>query len=177
MKVSLQNWFNVHFSEAAPLCFVGTSVMLEPAVDLPNNVYNVKIKVKDLQGYGEEQVVSVRICECAKEGVCAPQYFSTVLGVWGILALLLGLLLLLLLCKCPLLAIPWETLLCLPTHCYIDIVDTGSMTQAFNANFSYRCLSQLSCICILFSRFYSHISLYTYFACPLISHFQAKQFA
>ncbi|XP_060773616.1 desmocollin 2-like protein isoform X2 [Neoarius graeffei] len=76
----------------------GTSVMLEPAVDLPNNVYNVKIKVKDLQGYGEEQVVSVRICECAKEGVCAPQYFSTVLGVWGILALLLGLLLLLLLC-------------------------------------------------------------------------------
>lgn len=108
----------MHFSKAAPLYSVGTSVMLEPAVDLPNDVYNVKIKVKDRQGYGKEQEVSMRICECVKEGVCPPQRFSTALGVWGILAMLLGILLLLLLCKCPLLAIPWETLQCLPTQLY-----------------------------------------------------------
>lgn len=102
MKVSPQNWFNVRFSKAAPLCSSGTSVMLQPAVDLPNDMYQVPILVKDLQGAGEEQIVSVRICDCSKEGECAPKRFSTALGVWGILAMLLGLLLLLLLCKCPL---------------------------------------------------------------------------
>lgn len=75
--------------------------MLEPLVDLPNGIYQVPIEVKDLQGFGEEQTVNVRICDCLKEGECAPQRFSTALGVWGILAMLLGLLLLLLLCKCP----------------------------------------------------------------------------
>ncbi|MCJ8743639.1 hypothetical protein PDJAM_G00096570 [Pangasius djambal] len=76
----------------------GTSIMLEPTVDLPNGMYQVPILVKDLQGFGEEQTVFVQVCKCANEGVCAPQRFSTALGVWGILAMLLGLLLLLLLC-------------------------------------------------------------------------------
>ncbi|XP_053470312.1 desmocollin 2-like protein [Ictalurus furcatus] len=75
-----------------------TSVMLEPAVDLPNGMYQVPIQVKDLQDFGEEQTVSVRVCDCTMEGVCAPQRFTTTLGVWGVLAMLLGLLLLLLLC-------------------------------------------------------------------------------
>lgn len=106
MKVSPQISFNVHFSKTAPFCSLDTSVMLEPAVDLPNGMYQVPIQVKDLQDFGEEQTVSVRVCDCTMEGVCAPQRFSTALGVWGVLAMLLGLLLLLLLCKCPFLAMP-----------------------------------------------------------------------
>ncbi|KAI5619855.1 desmocollin-1 [Silurus asotus] len=76
----------------------GTSVMLQPAKELPNDLYQVPILIKDLQGNGEEQKISVRICDCTNEGVCVPQHFSTALGVWGVLAMLLGLLLLLLLC-------------------------------------------------------------------------------
>ncbi|KAL7888148.1 hypothetical protein AOLI_G00031220 [Acnodon oligacanthus] len=76
----------------------GTSVVLEQAVDMPNGVYKVPLLVKDLQGVGEEQIVSVRVCECVKEGECAAQRISSRLGVWAILAMLLALLLLLLLC-------------------------------------------------------------------------------
>ncbi|XP_060722595.1 desmocollin 2-like protein [Tachysurus vachellii] len=75
-----------------------TSVVLEPAVDLPNDIYQVPILVKDLQGFGKEQTLTVRLCDCTPDGLCAPQKLSTALGVWGILAMLLGLLLLLLLC-------------------------------------------------------------------------------
>ncbi|KAK3516572.1 hypothetical protein QTP70_021978 [Hemibagrus guttatus] len=75
-----------------------TSVMLEPTGDLPNDIYKVPILVKDLQGFGKEQTLSVRLCECTSGGVCAASKLSTALGVWGILAMLLGLLLLLLLC-------------------------------------------------------------------------------
>lgn len=77
---------------------------IEQAQDLPNGVYQVPLLVKDLQGVGEEQIVYIRVCECVKEGECAAQSLSSKLGVWGVLAMLLGLLLLLLLCEFPLLA-------------------------------------------------------------------------
>ncbi|KAF5900437.1 desmocollin-2-like isoform X1, partial [Clarias magur] len=75
-----------------------TSAKLVPAVALPNGVYQVPILVNDLQGFGKEQTVTVRVCDCTNGGVCAPKRLSTALGVWGVLAMLLGLLLLLLLC-------------------------------------------------------------------------------
>ncbi|KAG7316655.1 hypothetical protein KOW79_020196 [Hemibagrus wyckioides] len=75
-----------------------TSVLLESTEDLPNDIYKVPILVKDLQGFGKEQTLSVRVCECMRGGECVAQKLSTTLGVWGVLAMLLGLLLLLLLC-------------------------------------------------------------------------------
>ncbi|TSK58110.1 Desmocollin-1 [Bagarius yarrelli] len=76
----------------------GTSAVLEPTSEMPNGIYKVPILVKDLQGFGKEQIVSVRVCDCTSDGGCAPQKLSTIFGTWGILAMLLGLLLLLLLC-------------------------------------------------------------------------------
>ncbi|XP_066533657.1 desmocollin 2-like protein [Hoplias malabaricus] len=76
----------------------GNSVVLEQAEDLPNGVYKVPLLVKDLQGKGEEQTVTVQVCDCVSDGVCVPQKISSKLGVWAILAMLLALLLLLLLC-------------------------------------------------------------------------------
>ncbi|KAI4892503.1 hypothetical protein NFI96_018299 [Prochilodus magdalenae] len=76
----------------------GTSVVLEQVEDMPNGVYKVPLLIKDLQGIGTEQTVSVRVCKCTSNGECMPQSVSSRLGVWGILAMLLGLLLLLLLC-------------------------------------------------------------------------------
>lgn len=96
----------MRFSKAAPLCSLATSVVLEPTVDLPNDIYQVPILVKDLQGFGKEQTLTVRLCDCTPDGLCAPKKLSTALGVWGILAMLLGLLLLLLLCEYELLPVP-----------------------------------------------------------------------
>lgn len=124
--------------KAPPVCSLGTSALLEPAVDLPNGIYQVPILVKDLQGFGKEQEVSIRLCECTKEGVCVPRSLSTTLGVWGILALLLGLLLLLLLCKCPLLAMTWiinSSALNNTLYYRYYGIDVGSMVHAFNSSF------------------------------------------
>ncbi|XP_051953861.1 desmocollin 2-like protein [Xyrauchen texanus] len=78
------------------------SVVLQQAVDLPNGLYNVPLLVKDLQGIGKEQIVKVRLCTCEREengmGSCGARSASTSLGSWGILALVLSGLLLLLLC-------------------------------------------------------------------------------
>ncbi|KAG9348064.1 hypothetical protein JZ751_004089 [Albula glossodonta] len=74
-----------------------TSVVLQQAQELPTGVYTVPLVVKDLQSFGEKQVVSIRICQC-RAGQCIAKQSSVSLGVWGILALLLGLALLLLLC-------------------------------------------------------------------------------
>lgn len=75
--------------------------MLEQTKELPSGLYTVPLMVGDLQGFGSTQTVTVRICRC-RNGVCLAQQNSTSLGVWGILAMLLGLALLLLLCESPL---------------------------------------------------------------------------
>ncbi|XP_064791759.1 desmocollin 2-like protein [Oncorhynchus masou masou] len=74
-----------------------TAVMLAQTKELPTGLYTVPLMVGDLQGFGSTQTVTVRICRC-RNGACLAQQNSTSLGVWGILAMLLGLALLLLLC-------------------------------------------------------------------------------
>uniref|UniRef100_A0A8C7HNF4 Desmocollin-2 n=1 Tax=Oncorhynchus kisutch TaxID=8019 RepID=A0A8C7HNF4_ONCKI len=73
-----------------------TAVMLAQTKELPTGLYTVPLMVGDLQGFGSTQTVTVRICRC-RNGACLAQQNSTSLGVWGILAMLLGLALLLLL--------------------------------------------------------------------------------
>uniref|UniRef100_A0A4W5KQ56 Cadherin domain-containing protein n=1 Tax=Hucho hucho TaxID=62062 RepID=A0A4W5KQ56_9TELE len=73
-----------------------TAVMLEQTKELPTGLYTVPLMVWDLQGFGNTQTVTVRICRC-RNGACLAQQNSTSLGVWAILAMLLGLALLLLL--------------------------------------------------------------------------------
>ncbi|XP_062858575.1 desmocollin 2-like protein [Trichomycterus rosablanca] len=75
-----------------------TSAVLEQTVDLANNIYKVPVQVQDLQGSGEVQTVTVRVCGCDRNGECKAQSVSSKLGAGGILALLLAPLLLLLLC-------------------------------------------------------------------------------
>uniref|UniRef100_A0A8C7DJ51 Desmocollin-2 n=1 Tax=Oncorhynchus kisutch TaxID=8019 RepID=A0A8C7DJ51_ONCKI len=74
-----------------------TAGMLEHTKELPNGLYTVPLMVKDLQGFGKTQTVTVRICRC-RNGACLAYQNSTSLGVWAILAMLLALCLLLLLC-------------------------------------------------------------------------------
>ncbi|XP_067273214.1 desmocollin 2-like protein isoform X2 [Pseudorasbora parva] len=79
-----------------------SSVVLEQAVAMPNGLYTVPLLVKDMQGFGKEQTVNVRVCTCEREdngaGICGARSASTSLGSLGILALVLSSLLLLLLC-------------------------------------------------------------------------------
>ncbi|XP_046884094.1 desmocollin-3-like [Hypomesus transpacificus] len=77
--------------------FNGTAATLVQTKELPTNVYKVPLVVKDLQGMGEEQTVTIRVCRC-RNGACVAPQTSTVLGGWGILAMLLPLALLALLC-------------------------------------------------------------------------------
>ncbi|KAK2883557.1 hypothetical protein QQF64_016792 [Cirrhinus molitorella] len=78
-----------------------SSVVLEQASAMPNGIYSVPILVKDLQGFGEEQIVNVRVCSCEREdngvGICGARSASSSLGSLGILALVLSGLFLLLL--------------------------------------------------------------------------------
>uniref|UniRef100_A0A673ZRZ9 Desmocollin-2-like n=1 Tax=Salmo trutta TaxID=8032 RepID=A0A673ZRZ9_SALTR len=74
-----------------------TAGMLEHTKELPIGLYTVPLMVKDLQGFGKTQTVTVRICRC-RNGACLAYQNSTTLGVWAILAMLLALCLLLLLC-------------------------------------------------------------------------------
>ncbi|CAJ1072356.1 desmocollin 2 like [Xyrichtys novacula] len=74
-----------------------TTATLKQLKELPTGIYKVPIDVKDLQGYGEEQIANVRICQC-RNGVCLAKERNVSLGPMGILALLLPLALLLLLC-------------------------------------------------------------------------------
>uniref|UniRef100_A0A4W5MCK8 Cadherin domain-containing protein n=1 Tax=Hucho hucho TaxID=62062 RepID=A0A4W5MCK8_9TELE len=74
-----------------------TAGMLEHTKELPIRLYTVPLMVKDLQGFGKTQTVTVRICRC-RNGACLAYQNSTSLGVWAILAMLLALCLLLLLC-------------------------------------------------------------------------------
>ncbi|XP_016415520.1 desmocollin-2-like isoform X1 [Sinocyclocheilus rhinocerous] len=78
-----------------------SSVVLEQAVAMPTGLYSVPLLVKDLQGFGKEQTVNVRVCTCEREengvGICGARSASSSLGSLGILALVLSGLLLLLL--------------------------------------------------------------------------------
>ncbi|KAK6491965.1 desmocollin-1-like [Huso huso] len=75
-----------------------TSMSLEQARELPSGTYNVPVIIRDQQGKSEQQSITIRICKCSN-GQCVTSPISTALGVWGILALLLGIaLLLMLLC-------------------------------------------------------------------------------
>ncbi|XP_051951197.1 desmocollin-1-like [Xyrauchen texanus] len=78
------------------------SVVLQQTVDIPNGLYNVPVLVKDLQGFGKEHIIKVRVCTCEREenglGTCGARSASSSFGSWGILALILSSLLLLLLC-------------------------------------------------------------------------------
>lgn len=78
-----------------------SSVVLEQAMAMPNGLYSVPLLVKDLQGFGKEQTVNVRVCTCEREdsglGICGARSASSSLGSLGILALVLSGLLLLLL--------------------------------------------------------------------------------
>ncbi|XP_054482774.1 desmocollin 2-like protein [Anoplopoma fimbria] len=73
-----------------------TVATLQQLKDLPTGIYHVSLDIKDLQGSGQTQTATVRICNC-KNGVCLTKPTSTSLGPMGILTLLLPLLLLLLL--------------------------------------------------------------------------------
>uniref|UniRef100_H3CL82 Desmocollin 2 like n=1 Tax=Tetraodon nigroviridis TaxID=99883 RepID=H3CL82_TETNG len=74
-----------------------TAALLKPIKDLPRRLYKVDIDVKDLQGNGDIQTVSVRICQCIN-GVCMATDRLASMGSLAWLAMLLPLLLLLLLC-------------------------------------------------------------------------------
>lgn len=76
----------------------GTAAVLKQTKDLPRKVYKVDVDVRDLQGIGGIQTVSVRVCQCRND-VCMAKDSSAVLGSLGWLALLLPLALLLLLCE------------------------------------------------------------------------------
>uniref|UniRef100_A0A3P8S6G4 Desmocollin 2 like n=1 Tax=Amphiprion percula TaxID=161767 RepID=A0A3P8S6G4_AMPPE len=73
-----------------------TAGTLQQMKELPTGIYQVPMMVTDLQGYGREQTVNVRICQC-RNGVCLAKDRSMSLGGLGVLALLLPLALLLLL--------------------------------------------------------------------------------
>ncbi|KAM4605593.1 desmocollin 2-like protein [Polymixia lowei] len=74
-----------------------TAAKLEHTKELPTGIYRVPLVVKDLQGSGMRQVVTVRICQC-RNGACLAKRSSKSLGALAILAMLLPLMLLLLLC-------------------------------------------------------------------------------
>uniref|UniRef100_A0A3B4ZHU3 Desmocollin-2-like n=1 Tax=Stegastes partitus TaxID=144197 RepID=A0A3B4ZHU3_9TELE len=77
-----------------------TAGTLQQMKELPTGIYKVPMKVTDLQGFGRDQTVNVRICQC-RNGVCLAKDRSVTLGGMGILALLLPLALLLLLRESP----------------------------------------------------------------------------
>ncbi|XP_062338484.1 desmocollin 2-like protein [Osmerus eperlanus] len=77
--------------------FNDTAATLVQTRELSTGIYEVPLVVKDLQGMGEEQTVTIRVCRC-RSGACVAQQKSTTLGGWAILAMLLPLALLTLLC-------------------------------------------------------------------------------
>ncbi|KAG2458320.1 DSC1 protein, partial [Polypterus senegalus] len=74
-----------------------TSAQLAQAKPLLNGIYSVPVIIRDQQGNGITDTVTVRICKCHDSG-CVEQQNSIGFGTWGILAMLLGLALFLLLC-------------------------------------------------------------------------------
>uniref|UniRef100_A0A6Q2ZC29 Cadherin domain-containing protein n=1 Tax=Esox lucius TaxID=8010 RepID=A0A6Q2ZC29_ESOLU len=73
------------------------SAVLQQVVDMSRGVYQVPVRVTDLQDKGGVQVLNVRVCGCVA-GECVAARSSSSVGIWGVLAMLLAFLLLLLLC-------------------------------------------------------------------------------
>ncbi len=52
---------------------------------MPNGLYSVPLLVKDLQGFGKEQTVNVRVCTCEREdsglGICG---LGVPLPLWAV---------------------------------------------------------------------------------------------
>ncbi|KAL4646427.1 desmocollin-3-like, partial [Arapaima gigas] len=61
-----------------------TAALLQEARNLPVGRYAVPLLVRDQQGLGKEQAVTVRVCHCV-HGNCAPAQHSAALGLWGLL--------------------------------------------------------------------------------------------
>lgn len=67
-------------------------------MEMARGVYTVPVHVTDLQNKGGVQVLSLRVCQCLG-GECVAKRSSVSVGIWGVLAMLLAFLLLLLLCE------------------------------------------------------------------------------
>uniref|UniRef100_A0A8C4Y1C1 Cadherin domain-containing protein n=1 Tax=Gopherus evgoodei TaxID=1825980 RepID=A0A8C4Y1C1_9SAUR len=83
------------------------SILLSPRTDIPYGIYKIPVTVRDNKGRQGTSVVSVNYCDCTTPSDCGTvrQVSPAVtLGVWAILAMILGSLLLLLilitLCGC-----------------------------------------------------------------------------
>ncbi|XP_032634886.1 desmocollin-1 isoform X1 [Chelonoidis abingdonii] len=83
------------------------SILLSPRTDIPYGIYKIPVTVRDSNGRQGTSVVTVNYCDCTTPSDCGmiPRRSPTVtLGVWAILAMILGSLLLLLilitLCGC-----------------------------------------------------------------------------
>ncbi|XP_072219320.1 desmocollin 2-like protein [Leuresthes tenuis] len=74
-----------------------TAATLHQVKELRRGIHQVPLIVRDMQGKGETQMVTVKVCRC-RNGACLANQRSVELGPMGILALLLPLALLLLLC-------------------------------------------------------------------------------
>lgn len=97
-KKRLQKKIKNHLQSSTHISSPGTAASLSPTKKLNTGLYQVPVEIKDLQGHGDVQTVTIRICKC-KNGVCMAQERSISFGPLGWLALLLPLILLLLLCK------------------------------------------------------------------------------
>lgn len=80
-------------------CFAEKSVYLSPVGDIPFGTYTIPISVSDSSGRRGISEISVNYCDCVTPSDCgSPRSVGSVtLGVWAILAMILGSLLLL--CK------------------------------------------------------------------------------
>ncbi|XP_068427691.1 desmocollin 2-like protein [Clinocottus analis] len=76
--------------------FNDTAATLKQMKELPTGKHTVDLVVKDLQGNGQKQTATVRICSC-RNGACLDNPHSVSLGPMALLAMLLPLFLLLLL--------------------------------------------------------------------------------
>ncbi|XP_053105832.1 desmocollin-2-like isoform X2 [Hemicordylus capensis] len=86
------------------------SAYLAPVGNMPYDTYNIPVRVTDSAGHGGTTEIKVRVCDCTSPEECGPyrvpyrQAPNVTLGIWAILAMILGSLLLLLilitLCGC-----------------------------------------------------------------------------
>lgn len=83
------------------------SILLSPRTDIPYGIYKIPVNVRDNKGRQGTSVVTVNYCDCTTPSDCGTLRQNdpaVTLGVWAILAMILGSLLLLLilitLCGC-----------------------------------------------------------------------------
>lgn len=80
--------------------FTDNSVYLSPKGDIPFGIYDIPVSVTDNGGKVGETYVKVNYCDCLTPTECdgqnrVPRQGNVTLGVWAILAMILGSLLLL----------------------------------------------------------------------------------